>query len=79
MEQWLNDLLSWVDSELMSQGVDPNDVTYSTKRRMGILRRWPDHAVRAAEQDARLGDVAALNRYDEDVAAIKAALPKPAA
>lgn len=79
MEQWLTDLLAWVDAELASQGVDPDDAAYSTRRRMAILQRWPDHIVRAAEQDARLGDTTTLDRYDAEVASIKAALPKPAA
>ncbi|MBF0325975.1 MAG: hypothetical protein HQL42_13015 [Alphaproteobacteria bacterium] len=79
MEPWLIDLLAMLNGELTSQGLDPAEVSYATKRRMAINRRWTSSAVRAAEQDARLGNPAALNRYDQEVAAIKAAIPKPAA
>jgi len=54
----------------------PDTGNYAQRRRMMILHRWPNHAVRAAEQDARAGDSTALDQYDADVAAIKAAVPK---
>lgn len=67
MEQWLIDLLA----------ILPADVPWSARRRMTILQRWPDEAVRAAEQDARCGKPDALARYDAEVASIKTAIPKP--
>lgn len=69
MEQWLIDLLVAV----------PADAPWPARRRMAITQRWPDHAVRAAEQDARNGKPEGLARYDAEVAAIKVAIPKPAA
>lgn len=66
MEQWLIDLLAGL----------PADSHWTTRRRMAILARWPDSAVRAAEQDSRLGKPEDLARYDAEVAAIKAAIPK---
>jgi len=66
MDQWLIDLLE----------EHPDTGNYAQRRRMMILHRWPDHAVRAAEQDARGGDTTSLARYDAEVATIKAAVPK---
>lgn len=77
MEQWLTDLIAEVDADLARLGSDPAEVAYSTKRRMAILRRWPDTAVRAAEQDKRRGDDTEALRYDDEVRQIKAAIPKP--
>ncbi len=65
MEQWLCDLLS----------LYPDTGNWKARRRKVILHRWSDAMVRAAEQDARLGDGSALSRYDGEVAAIKAAIP----
>lgn len=67
MEQWLSDLLP----------LCPPELNWEARRRWLILARWPDSAVRAAEQDARLGMTEALNRYDAEVVVIKAAVPKP--
>jgi hypothetical protein len=66
MEQWLIDLLN----------LYPDDGNWSKRRRMIILARWPDGAVRAAEQDARNARPQELARYDAEVVAIKAAIPK---
>lgn len=74
---WLNALLAEVDADLVKIGIDPAEAAYSTKRRMAILRRWPDTAVRAAEQDKRRGDDTEALRYDDEVRQIKAAIPKP--
>lgn len=63
---WLADLLAEY----------PETGNYAQRRRQMILARWPDTAVRAAEQDARGGDATARDRYDAEVAAIKAAVPK---
>ncbi|MRR49372.1 MAG: hypothetical protein EG825_00415 [Rhodocyclaceae bacterium] len=67
MPQWLIDLLATL----------PTDAHWSTRRRMAILSRWPDAMVRAAEQAARNGDDAELERYDSEVAEIKAAITNP--
>lgn len=67
MEQWLSDLLASCDPAW----------SWVFTRRHCITARWPDSAVRAAEQDARNGLPADLDRYDAEVAAIKAAIPKP--
>lgn len=69
MEPWLETLLTDY----------PDDGNWSARRRMIILARWPDTLVRAAEQDARSGRPEALARYDSEVAAIKAAIPKEGA
>lgn len=66
MDQWLVDLLDEY----------PDDGNWAKRRRMMILHRWPDASVRAAEQDARQGKPDALELYDAEVAAIKAAVPK---
>ncbi len=66
MEQWLIDML-WNY---------PEDGNWAKRRRMIIMARWPDGAVRAAEQDARNGKPEDLARYDAEVAAIKSAIPK---
>ncbi len=66
MDQWLVDLLA----------LYPDDGNWARRRRMIILARWPDGAVRAAEQDSRNGKPEDLARYDTEVAAIKAAIPK---
>jgi len=66
MEQWLIDLLAVV----------PDDGNWQKRRRMLYLARWPDHAIRAAEYDAKMGDTASIDRYLAEVAAIKAAVPK---
>jgi hypothetical protein len=63
---WIADLLA----------LYPDDGNWAKRRRQMILHRWPDGAVRAAEQDARLGKPDDLDRYDAEVAAIKAAVPK---
>lgn len=67
MEQWLKSLLDKF----------PDDGNWSSRRRQVILDRWPAPLVRAAEQDARQGKPDDLARYDAEVAAIKAAIPKP--
>lgn len=54
----------------------PPALAWEPRRRWLILQRWPDAAVRAAEQDARLGKPEALALYDSEVSAIKAAIPK---
>lgn len=66
MDQWLIDLLSNL----------PVDAPWTARRRLAIIQRWPDDAVRAAEQDARNGKPESLARYDAEVAAIKAVIPK---
>jgi hypothetical protein len=66
MEEWLVDLMA----------LCPKDIGWEAKRRWLILSRWPDAAVRAAEQDARLGNPSALEQYDLEVAVIKSAVPK---
>lgn len=66
MEQWLTDLLNQF----------PDTGNYAQRRRQVILARWPDAAVRAAEQDARNGKPQALALYDAEVAAIKNSIPK---
>ena len=66
MDQWLIDLMTQF----------PDDGNWAKRRRMIILARWPDVSVRAAEQDNRNGKPEDLARYDLEVAAIKAAIPK---
>jgi len=66
MDPWL--------SELLALYLD--DGNWERRRRQIITHRWPDAAVRAAEQDARLGRTEALALYDAEVEAIKAAIPK---
>jgi len=66
MEQWLSDLMA----------LAPADLGWEARRRWMILVRWPDPAVRAAEQDARQGKPDMLALYDAEVAAIKAAVAK---
>lgn len=68
MDQWLIDLMA----------LCPPDLGWEAKRRWLITQRWPAHAVRAAEQDARSAKPEALASYDAETAAIKAAVPKPA-
>ncbi|EPY03480.1 hypothetical protein K678_00175 [Magnetospirillum fulvum MGU-K5] len=67
MVQWLTDLLVQI----------PDDGNWAGRRRQIILARWPDTAVRAAEQDARQGRLGDLARYDAEVEMIKSAIPKP--
>ncbi|MGE5515317.1 MAG: hypothetical protein ACM31D_05795 [Bacteroidota bacterium] len=67
MDSWLRDALA----------LCPPDLGWEARRRWLILGRWPSAAVRAAEQDARQGRPEALALYDAEVAAIKAAVPKP--
>lgn len=69
MEEWI--------SELMKHPGFPLDSGWEAKRRWMFMNRWPDSAVRAAEQDARMGNTESLNRYDSEIAAIKEAITKP--
>jgi len=64
--EWLNALLA----------LYPDDGNWAKRRRQMILHRWPGAAVRAAEQDARLGKPDDLARYDAEIQAIKDAVPK---
>lgn len=66
MEQWLIDLLA----------AFPDDGNWQRRRRMMYFARWPDHAIRAAEHDAKLGNTADIDRYLSEMDAIKAAVPK---
>ncbi len=65
--------MEWLDALLAEY---PDDGNWAKRRRQIIVARWPDTALRAAEQGARQGKTADIDRYDAEVDAIKAAVPK---
>lgn len=78
MNDWILPLLDRIDRRLEAVGLDPAmPMMWSTRRRMAIIDRWPSDRVRAAQQDADMGDRSAWELYLSETAAIKAAVPKP--
>lgn len=66
MPEWLAAILS----EL------PSDTHWSTRRRMAILHRWPQGRQLEAHHDAANGKPGNLATMNDEIAAIKAAIPK---
>jgi hypothetical protein len=66
MPEWLINILAAL----------PADTHWSTRRRMAILARWPQGRQLEAHHDAAIGKPETLAAMNDEITAIKAAIPK---
>lgn len=62
---WLNELLAEI----------PEDLHWSTRRRMAIIKRWPLARQAEAQADVAVGKTALRDQMVAEIEAIKAAIP----